>query len=266
MRIGNVPGARSRVWRVAASSCGLADVDDLEARPPAPSRDVEAQLRCRPGRHGGRCAQLDALAHGRGNRAARRVRTRVTDSVSRSMISNSSRELSRQIQQQLQCLERLQAAEHAGHGTEDSGLGAVADEAVAGRFRPHAAQTGAAALRPHDLKLPLVLIHAGENDRLAQSHARVIQDELGREVVRAVDDRASRRDDCGRRGRVEPHRVSMYLDLGVQRAQARGGELDLGLAHVRQAVERLPVEVRCLQPIARRPDRCGRRRRPRDRS
>ena len=56
-------------------------------------------------------------------------------------------------------------------------------------------------VRPHDLQLAFVLVHAGKDHRLAQPHASIIQHELGREVVGAVDDERIGLDDCRRRWR-----------------------------------------------------------------
>ncbi len=97
-------------------------------------------------------------------------------------------ELAGQVEQQLQRLEGLQAAEHRGHGAEYAGLAAVADHAVLQRIGPDAAQAGAAAIGPHDLQLALVLVDAGEDHGPAGAHGRVVQQELGAEVVGAVDD------------------------------------------------------------------------------
>src|SRR6185312_4827134 len=144
----------------------------------------------------------------------------------------------------------LQTAEGAGNRAENTGLGAIADESVAGRLRPHTAQTGAAAFGPHHLQLPLVLVHAGEDDRLAEAHARVVQQELAGEVVRAVDDQGIGLDDFrGARG-IEPDGMRAHFDGGVEGVQPRGRQLDFGAADVGQGVERLAVQVRSLEPVA----------------
>src|SRR5207237_9563723 len=103
----------------------------------------------------------------------------------------------------LQGLTRRKPSEGARHGTEHTRLRAVADDAVARGVRPYAAQTRAAAVRPHHLQLALVLVHAREDDRLTALDAHVVQQELGGEVVRAVNDEVMLLDELRGGARVE---------------------------------------------------------------
>ena len=118
---------------------------------------------------------------------ARRARSRCVFSVTRSKISISFAARPGQAQQVFQCLERLQAAEHAGHRAQHTGLRAVADQAIARGFRPHAAQAGRGRIAGHQLQLSLVLIDAGEQHRLAGAQRHVVEQELGAEIVAAIE-------------------------------------------------------------------------------
>ncbi|MFO1428259.1 MAG: hypothetical protein U1F11_15075 [Steroidobacteraceae bacterium] len=137
-------------------------------------------------------------------------------------------ELARQVEQQLQGLERLQAAEHAGHGAEHAGLGAVADQPVARRLRPQAAQAGARALWAHRLQLALVLVDAREQQRLAERLGEVVEQELGREVVAAVDDQVGVREQRRAIAGIEPLHRGRAAHVRIERRDARRGQLRLG--------------------------------------
>ena len=119
---------------------------------------------------------------------ARRARRRCVFRVTRSKISISSAPRPGQAQQALERFERLQAAEHAGHRAEHAGFGAIADQPVARGFGPHAAQAGRCAVAAHQLQLAFVLVDAREQHRLAGAQRDVVEQELGGEVVAAVED------------------------------------------------------------------------------
>ncbi len=157
----------------------------------------------------------------------------------------------RQAQQHLQRFERLQAAEHAGHGAEHAGLGAVADEAVARGFGPHAAQAGRAGVAAHQLQLAFVLIDAGEQHRLAGAQRHVVEQELGAEVVAAVEDQvvaaatsrsalpASSRSAC-----------ASTRTSGLSARTRPAASAAFSLAAVGQRIPGLAMQVRGLEPVA----------------
>ena len=115
-------------------------------------------------------------------------------------------ELARQVEQEFQDFHRLQLSEDRRHRAEDARFGAVADQAVAGRFRPLATQAGAATVCAHDLQLSLVLVHACEHCGHAGTQGGIVDDELGGEVVAAVDDHIGRGKQLGADGGVETPR------------------------------------------------------------
>ena len=155
-----------------------------------------------------------------------------------------------QVQQKLQCFERLQTAEDARHRTQHSRLGAVADNAVARGFGPDAAQTGTATVGPHHLQLAFILINAGEKHRISVGHGQVVQQELGCEIVGAVDDEVGISQQCLTRTRVESVHLRGYANVRIQRAEPRSGELRLRLAAICEGVQRLAMQVGRLQAIA----------------
>ena len=96
-------------------------------------------------------------------------------------------ELARNGQQDLERQQRLQRAESAGHRTEHARFGAVADDAIGRRVGPQAAQAGVRRARLVDLQLPLVLIDAGEDGGPLGKHRGIVDQELGAEIVAAID-------------------------------------------------------------------------------
>ena len=102
-------------------------------------------------------------------------------------------QLSRQVEQQLQHFHGLHLAEHRGHRAEHAGLDAIADEPVPRRLRPLAAEARSAAIGAHDLQLAFVLVDARKHGRHARAHGGVVHQELGGEIVGAVDDRVGLR-------------------------------------------------------------------------
>src|SRR6185437_16443389 len=99
----------------------------------------------------------------------------------------------------------LQRAEYSRHRSQHARLGAIAYKAIARGFRPDTSQAGAVTVRTQDLQLPLVLMDAGQDDRLTQLHTDVIQHELRGEVVSAVDDEIVLSEHLARILRVQAH-------------------------------------------------------------
>ena len=97
-------------------------------------------------------------------------------------------DLAGQVQQQLQCLQRLQRAQDAGDRTQHTCFCTVSDDTIASGFGPQTAQTSAVEIRAIGLQLTLVLIHAREDGRALRLHGCVVHEELGREIVAALDD------------------------------------------------------------------------------
>ena len=148
-----------------------------------------------------------------------------------------------QSQQQLEGLERLQAAEHSGHGTEHAGFGAIADEAVARGLGPHAAQAGGGVVAAHQLQLAFVLVHAREQHRLAGPQREVVEQELGGEVVAAVEDEIVARAQAFGVVGVESQRVRFHAHVGIERSHTSRGERGFFLAALGQRIPGLAMQV-----------------------
>jgi hypothetical protein len=154
-----------------------------------------------------------------------------------------------QAQQQLQRLERLQAAEYTGHRTQHAGLGAVADDSVTRGFRPHAAQAGRVSVAGDQLQLSLVLVDAGEQHRFAGVQCHIIEQELAAEIVGAVDHQVvTLHEPLGIPG-IEPQRVRVDAHFGIQRLYARRGQRRLFAATFGQRVPGLPMQVGGFEPV-----------------
>src|SRR3977135_3059174 len=134
-------------------------------------------------------------------------------------------ESSRKVEQELHCLEGLQTTKDARHWPQYTGFGAVADDPIASGFGPYAPEAGRAW--SNNLQLTLVLVHARKHDRFAELYAIVVQQELGRKVVGAVDDEIVLRDQVRCIQRVEANRVGAPVNVRVQCANSIGCGLRL---------------------------------------
>jgi hypothetical protein len=157
--------------------------------------------------------------------AARRERHQVKD-------QELAAQLSRQVKQELQGLDGLEASEDAGHGTEHARLGTVPDESIARRFGPQAAQARGVFVRAIDLQLALVLVHARKDRGLACQHTGIVQQKLGREIVAAIDGELVIVEEPTHVVGIQSHRVNANIDFGVERAQTACCELRFRLADV----------------------------------
>ena len=138
-------------------------------------------------------------------------------------------QLPRQAEQQLQHFHRLQAAEDGGHRSEHAGLAAIADQAIPRRLRPLAAEARTAIVRADDLELSFILIDARDHRRLAGAHRRIVDQELGREVVAAIDDDVRTGDQAvrARRRRSDRRARSTRID-GLKAASRAAATSALG--------------------------------------
>ncbi len=166
-------------------------------------------------------------------------------------------------EQDLERLHGLHGAEHCRNRAKHARLRTIADEAVARRLGPQAAQAGPLRPRQVDLQLSLVLVNAREHGGFAEADGGIVDPELGGEVVGAVDHevvlrRSSRAASPLRRARHR-RRTARRDSVRAARPQPRG----LGPADVVGAIEWLPVQVAGFDACRRRRCRCGRRPRPR---
>ncbi len=98
--------------------------------------------------------------------------------------------------------------------------------------------------------MAFVLVDARQNGGLARGHAHIVDQELGAEVVRAIDHQVPAGDDVGGILCVEAQAIGLYVDIGIERAQPLGRELCLGLSYGGKTVQRLTVQVRGFQAVA----------------
>ena len=78
----------------------------------------------------------------------------------------------------------------------------------------------------------------------------VVEQELGGEVVAAVDDEVTTCKQPGGIARIEPQPVRFDLHLGVECADPRRGEICFGLAAIREREPGLAVQVGGFEAIA----------------
>ena len=152
-------------------------------------------------------------------------------------------------QQQLERLECLQTAEHARNRPQHARLGAIAYQAITRGLGPYTSQTRRAVVATYQLQLAFVLIDAREQHRLAQAQRNIVQQELGGEVVAAVEDEIGTFGQCCGVAGIEPHGVRGHLNFGIERAHSLRRELGLGLAAVGQRVPGLAMQVGGLQMV-----------------
>ena len=77
----------------------------------------------------------------------------------------------------------------------------------------------------------------------------VVEQELGREVVAAVDDEIVVGDQPLGVAGVEPQRVRLHANFGIERAHALGGERGLSLAAIVERVPGLAMQIAGLEPV-----------------
>src|SRR5581483_8267721 len=156
-------------------------------------------------------------------------------------------ELSRQVGEQLHRFEGLESAKHAGYRPQYTRFGAVANNSVACRFRPYTAQAGRAGA--NDLQLSLVLIYACKNNWFAELHAAVVEQELRREVIGAINYEIVLTDQVRSVFAGEAVCVAPDVNIRVQRAHAIGCQFCFRLADIRERIHCLTVQVRGFQTI-----------------
>ncbi len=139
--------------------------------------------------------------------------------------------------------QRLQRAESSGDRTEHAGFGAVADDSVRRRLGPQAPQAGMARRRPVDLQLPFVLVDAREDRGPLRQHRGIVDQELGAEIVAAIDHEVVLADQGEGIVRGEAGRVRLNMHLGIEPSHGGFRQRGLRLAHIRQGVQRLSVQV-----------------------
>ena len=134
--------------------------------------------------------------------------------------------------QQPERLGAHQPAGEAGQRADDAGLGAGGDLARRRRRLEEAAHAAGEAGH-HREHLQRGAEHAAVDQRLAGPEGGVAGEELGREVVRAVDQHVDRGGQLDRLGGVEAARQGRHLQPGVERLQPGRGGGGLGLARGR---------------------------------
>ena len=137
---------------------------------------------------------------------------------------------------------RLQTTDNAAHSANHARLLAGRHGIFRRRFLEHAAVAGALARNVrHELSLKTDDSRMGE--RLLRHHAGVVDEELRREIVRAIDDEIVILDEvedvvAGDEGVVRNH-----LHVGIHRFHRLFRGLHLGLAHILRSVDNLALQI-----------------------
>ncbi len=167
----------------------------------------------------------------------------------KSSSSNSAFELAGHLQQNLEREQRLQRAECAGHGSEHARLRTIAHHAIGDRIRPEAAQAGVRRLRLVDLKLPLVLIDAGEHGGLLREHRGIVDQILGAKIIAAVDNDVMAADQFERVVRIEVSGVRFDLHGGIDGRNRGARQIRLRFADIGKRVNRLAMQIAGIQDV-----------------
>ena len=101
----------------------------------------------------------------------------------------------------------------------------------------------------HDQELPFVLVDARLDEDAGKGHSPVVEQELGFEVVRAVEHDVIGREHRFDIGGRDPIGVNLNLDERVQGTQIGRREFALGLRHLIRPVDGLSVKVGDLEPV-----------------
>ena len=181
-----------RRGRARGDFLGGSDVDDLEAaRAASDSEGSAISMSASSRRNPEMCAHPGARHSAR--RAALSLR------LEKFMKSSSKQfpcELTGHTQENLDGEQSLQCAECAGYGAQNSRFRAIADHAIGVRVGPETAQAGVVRLRLVHLQLTLELVDAGEHCGPVREHRGIVDQELGAEVVAAVDHDVIAADQC----------------------------------------------------------------------
>src|SRR5262249_30118396 len=137
---------------------------------------------------------------------------------------------------------RLEQAHRAGEYAEHA-VGAAGGRELGWRRLPEQAAVAGALVGLEHRQLPVEAEDRGGHDGDLQTHAGVVEQVAGGEVVEAVDDDVVAANDLEDVRSVDPHRVLDDVDVGVERVDRLLGGVDLGNADPRGGVDHLPLQI-----------------------
>ena len=150
---------------------------------------------------------------------------------------------------QLDGLNGLHHADHARQHAQYAALRARRHHARRRRFGEHASVTWAAQMRREHRRLTLEAEDRPVDVRLLLEDAHVVGQVARGEIIRAVDDDVVRFGDLPGVLAGEQRVVQIDLHVGIDRADAVAGGLDLLAAHILGAVQNLALEVRIIDHV-----------------
>ena len=141
----------------------------------------------------------------------------------------------------LQRLSRLYSAEHAGNGSQHSSLG-TGGNSIGWWWRLEQASVAGCA-REMGERLSFEAQDASMGEWFASFYAGIVDEELHREVVGAVDDEVVVADDVKRIVGHQELTVGVDLHVGVNGEHLCFCRLDLWHSHIGSEMNHLPLEV-----------------------
>ena len=142
----------------------------------------------------------------------------------------------------------LEVADDSGHGTEHSGGRTGHHLARLGRPLEEAAKARASRrMDSHDETLKPN--HSAEDRRDPQGDCLVVDDEAGLRIVGRVEDHVDALEQGRSVVRREPSLFGLETQVWEACLELRAGGVDLRAAHIRDAVQDLPLKIRQLDVI-----------------
>jgi hypothetical protein len=137
----------------------------------------------------------------------------------------------------------LEGADESGEDAKDAGGIAVGHGAGSGGDGKHAAVTRSPKVGSEDANLSFELMDRAVDEGFFQPNAGVAGEVAGGEVVAAIENEVVVRGNCqGVRG-GEGFGMKVYLQFGIEGAEAAGGGVDFELAEVFGGEKDLALEV-----------------------
>ena len=145
-------------------------------------------------------------------------------------------------EQELDGLGGLERADHARQHADHARLGAGGNRVLRRRLRKDAAVAGRLAGFDRQ-RLPVEPQNAAVGVRLLPEHAGIVDQELRREIVGAVDHEIVVGNQRGDIGSADPFLMRVHRHVGIDGPHLFRGRNDLGLADVGGEMDDLPLQV-----------------------